>query len=103
MKEAELRKNTNCSICGKKIGHLDLPSFWTLTVQHMKIDTRALVRLQALTMALGGDAELASKTGPDEDLANKIGKDYKFTFCEAHTEKLFALIRDCKHSNSEEN
>lgn len=33
MKEAELRKLATCGVCGQKIGHTGLPSFWRVKVE----------------------------------------------------------------------
>jgi hypothetical protein len=38
MKEEELRKHTNCSICERRILHTGLPFFWTLTINQYGVD-----------------------------------------------------------------
>lgn len=82
MKEEELRKHTDCSICKKKIGHTGLPLFWRVGVERFGVDMNAVRRQEGLAMQLGGNAFLASVMGPDEDLAKPMMDKLTLTLCE---------------------
>lgn len=80
MKEGELRKHCECSLCQKKIGESGLPIFWTVTINRYGLNADALRRQMGLGMIIG--APLASVMGPDEDLASPLGPPVKLTICE---------------------
>lgn len=81
MKEAELRKHCDCSICGKKIMHAGLPLFWRVTVERFGVDTGAVRRQAGLAMMLGSPA-LASVMGSDEEMARPVMDPKVLTVCE---------------------
>ena len=82
MKEHELRKHANCSVCGNKILASGLPLFWRVTVERFCVDLRALSRQQGLTMLLNGRAAIAAAMGPDEDMAQPAMEPTIITMCE---------------------
>lgn len=82
MKESELRKNANCSLCGNKILETGIPMFWKVSVQRYGIDLGAVQRQQGLTMMMGGNAEIASVMGPNEDLAKPFDEIVELSICE---------------------
>lgn len=82
MKESELRKHSNCSICGNKILASGLPMFWKVTIERFGIDIAAVQRQQGLTMMLGGSAALAMVMGADEDMAKPIVEAVEIVVCE---------------------
>jgi hypothetical protein len=81
VKEKELRDHAVCSICGKKIGHANIPLFWTVEIKRYGIKLEAVNRQQGLTMMLGGSAQLAAVMGPNEEMAECIHK-VTLTVCE---------------------
>lgn len=82
MKEAELRKHTACSFCGKKLlSNGGLPLFWRVTVERFGIDMMAVQRQHGLGMVIGS-AAIASVMGPDEDLAKPMQEPATLTICE---------------------
>ena len=56
MKERELRLHATCSLCRQKIGHTNLPLFWTVRIERHGIDMRAVQRQTGLAM-MPGDAD----------------------------------------------
>lgn len=80
MKEPELRKHANCSICGKGIMHAGLPLFYRVTVERFGIDIQATKRQQGLGMMLS--PALAMVMGPDEDIAKPMMGPAIVTVCE---------------------
>lgn len=81
MKEHELRRNSTCSLCNRKIGESGLPLFWRITVERFGIDMRAVRRQDGLT-AFIGSASIAAVMGPDEDLAQPLMQPTELTVCE---------------------
>jgi hypothetical protein len=65
MKEAELRKHSQCFICSKKIGQLPIPIFNIIEIERLGLKVAAVSRQQGLAMMLGGNGLLASTMGPD--------------------------------------
>ena len=82
MKEKELRKHTDCSVCGKKVLASGLPIFWTLHIERHGILMDAIDRQQGLTMMLGNSAALAAAMGPDEDMTMPVMDPVDLTLCE---------------------
>ena len=82
MKEKELRENSTCNICGKKIGHTGIPLFWRVTIQRYGLKLDAIQRQTGLAMMLGGNGILAQVMGTDEDMAEKMSEK-KITICES--------------------
>lgn len=82
MRESELRKHANCSMCGKGIGHTRIPLFWRVRIERFGLDAGALTRQQGLTMMLGGSAALAAVMGADEDMAKPVMEPITITLCE---------------------
>lgn len=80
MKEAELRKHADCSLCGNKIGATGLPLFWTVEIKRYGLDVNALRRQTGLGMMLS--PALAMTMGPNEDMAIQIGDTDTITVCE---------------------
>ena len=81
MKEEELRKICNCTLCGKPVGHTRLPLFWRVRIQRYGLKIDAIKRNAGLTMMLGGHVALAQIMGPNEDMAKKISE-IEITVCE---------------------
>jgi len=82
MREDELRKYAECSVCKKKIGHAGLPIFWTIRIERHGLDRAALERQQGLTMMLGGEAALARAMGPDEEMTTLLMDPVVASVCE---------------------
>lgn len=83
MKEAELRKHTKCSICGRKLGETSMPLlFWVVKARRYGVDLAAVQRQTGLTMMLGGSASLAQIMGPDEGMAKPLTDEVALTICE---------------------
>lgn len=82
MKESELRKHLNCSICNNKILATGIPMFWKVTIERLGIDIAAVQRQQGLTMMLGGNASLAMVMGADEEMTKPISDAVEITVCE---------------------
>ena len=82
MKESELRKHTDCSLCGKKVLASGLPLFWRVKIERFGIKMNAVSRQQGLTMMLGGHALLAQIMGADEDMAEPVMDAVTLTICE---------------------
>lgn len=81
MKEAELRKHANCSICQKPIGASGWPLFWRVTLEHFGLNAPAVQRQTGLAMFLGSPA-LAAVMGPDEEMASPVMEPVTITACE---------------------
>jgi hypothetical protein len=82
MREKELRERATCSACGKKIGHAQVPIFWTLCIERHGIKRDAVMRQQGLTMMLDGNAALASVMGTDEEMTTPLIEPVTVTVCE---------------------
>jgi hypothetical protein len=82
MKERELRRYANCSLCGKPIGHTHLPLFWRVSIERFGIDMGATGRQMGLTAMLGGSARLAMAMGADEDMAKPMMEKVTLSVCE---------------------
>ena len=78
MNEKELRKHTDCDICGEKVGKSLM--FGVIKSECYALDMSALQRQQGLTMMLGGSAQLARVMSADEDMAQKLAEQ-EFTVC----------------------
>lgn len=61
MKERELRKNTVCSLCGKKILTAGFLMFWRVTIERFGIDAGPIMLQTGLTMFLGKNAVIEVK------------------------------------------
>jgi hypothetical protein len=72
MKERELRENSICKLCEKKIGHCLTPLFYRVRIQVYGLDLVACSRQQGLGLQIG--AKLAQVLGPDEELASKVSE-----------------------------
>jgi hypothetical protein len=83
VREVELRKYANCSLCGKPIGHTRLPVFARVTVERIGILIEPLQRAAGLTALLGGSARLAHIMGTDEEMTQSIGGVVTLSVCEA--------------------
>lgn len=81
MKEAELRKHSNCSLCKQPILSGGLPLFYRVTVERFGVDLTA-VRRQSGLAAMIGHAGIAAAMGPDEDMAKPIMEPVVLTVCE---------------------
>jgi len=81
MKENELRKHAQCSICKKGIGHTGLPLFWTVKIERIGIKMDAVRRQDGLAMMLGGNSILAQAMGADEDMTQTM-ESVELTVCE---------------------
>lgn len=82
MKELELRNNTQCNICHRKLGQLAIPIFWTVKAQRHGLDLKAIQRQQGLAMMMGGNGILASTMGPDEEMTKELTEEIKITVCD---------------------
>lgn len=71
MKETELRRYADCSICGLKIGACGVPLFYRVTVERIGVMLPAVRRQDGLG-ALIGSARLAQVMGADEDLTRPL-------------------------------
>lgn len=83
MKERELRKYADCSLCGKPIGHTRMPVFSRVTVERIGILLAPIQRQGGLTALLGGSARLAQAMGADEEMTQSIGGIVTLSICEA--------------------
>ena len=72
MKEDELRKNTQCSICGNKIGANFNCDFFIINIERYTIDFRAVQKQDHLAGFLNSSV-LANVMGTNEDMAKKCG------------------------------
>ncbi len=81
MKERELRKHANCSLCGNKIMASGVPLFWRVTFEQFGVDAKAVMRQTGLTMMLGGNAVIAQAMGPDEEMAVPVMEPVTITVC----------------------
>lgn len=81
VKENELRKHANCSVCGNPIGHSGLPLFWTAKIKRHGILMKAVRRQDGLAAFFGGNSGLAQVMGPDEEMT-EILMDVELTLCE---------------------
>lgn len=82
MKEAELRKHADCSVCGRPIGASGLPLFWTVRLERWGLDVGAMARQDGLAALLGGSSRLAQVMGTNADMATRIGDPVVATVCE---------------------
>lgn len=85
MKEAELRKHTDCTVCGGKITAAGVPLFYRVTIERFGIDLRAVRRQSGLAQFLGGSPQavaIAEAMGPDEDMAQAMMEPTVVTVCE---------------------
>lgn len=83
MKQIELLKYANCSLCGKKIGHTGLPLFWRVSIERFGIDLRAVQRQAGLEAMLGGNAHIAQVMGSNDDMAAPMMDKVTLSVCEA--------------------
>ena len=81
MKELELRKYADCSICRKPIGHTGLPLFSRVTVERIGV-LFAPTRRQDGLAALLGSPRLAQAMGADEEMTQSIGGVTTLSICE---------------------
>ena len=81
MKEAELRKHANCSLCTQPILASGLPLFYRVTIERFGIDLTAVRRQSGLAMMIG-HAGIAAAMGPDDDMAKPIMETVVLTVCE---------------------
>lgn len=70
MKEDELRKVAECSVCGKKIGECGVPIFYRVRIQQYVVDLAAVQRQAGLGAML--NPQLAMVMGADEDMAKMM-------------------------------
>jgi hypothetical protein len=70
MREAELRKRAECSMCREKIGKGI--AFYTIEAKRYIFDQVAMQRRHGLDLMMG-NAALASVFSPDEELAVEMG------------------------------
>ena len=90
MKEKELREHATCSICKKKIGHTNLPLFWTVVVERHGINLSAIRRGDALGVYLGSST-LAEVMGTSEEMTETLLGPIKLTVCEVCAGENFSL------------
>jgi len=81
MKEAELRENSICGICNKKIGESGYPFFHRITLESFAIDLGAIKRHDGLATFLQSPT-LANVMGTNEDLAREIDEPKKMAVCQ---------------------
>ena len=81
MREDELRKHAECSICHQGIGATGLPLFYTVAVQRHAILVNKIQRQDGLSAVLGGNPLLAHVMGPDEEMT-QVMMDAELTVCE---------------------
>jgi len=82
MKEAELRKHAQCSVCKNKIGQSGI-LFWKITVERFGVNLRSIQRQDGLAAFLGGNSELANIMGADKDLAEPVMQPITVTLCDS--------------------
>jgi len=82
MKEPELRKHAECSICRKKIGHTGLPCFWIIKIERHGLALKDIARQDGLA-ALLQSPFLAQAMGPDNDLTIPLMEPLTVTLCES--------------------
>jgi hypothetical protein len=80
MNEEEIRAHAVCAKCGKKIGHDNAATFFTLDIRRWLIDFDAVKRQSAFALMVGHSA-IAQALGPNEDMAKSIGS-VEITLCE---------------------
>lgn len=93
MREDQLRRHAQCSICGKGIGHTGVPLFWTTQVARWGLLKGPLDRNAALTAFFGGGptgAGLSRVMGADEIMARRVLHE-DITLCEPCAEPLMVL------------
>jgi hypothetical protein len=98
MKEMELRKHAECSICQQKIGHSGSPFFLRVTVERFLVDIKAMQRQDGLA-AFWGNAKLASVMGVDENIANPAMKTVVLTVCESCSDDNFIVFSDYREDS----
>lgn len=91
MQEKELRKNSTCTICNKKIMHTGLPLFWTASIQRHGIKMDAVKRQAGLEMMMDGHVQLAQALSPNEEMTEVI-TDVSITVCEDCADPLLRLV-----------
>lgn len=82
MREKELRKHANCSLCKKPIGHTGVPLFFTVVITRHGIKLDAVRRQSGMAMMMGS-ATLAGIMGPDEEMTQIVTGPLTLTVCEA--------------------
>lgn len=80
MKEEQLRKHTECDICGEKVLHYGTPLFWTATFKRYGVLMDAIQRQDGLA-ALIGSTRIAQAMGNDSELTEEI-MSVTLTICE---------------------
>ena len=82
MKEDELRRLAECTMCEQPLGKTKLPfAFFKVTTERFLVDMKAIQRQQGLGMHMG-NAALASVMGPNEDMAKAVSPPKVFMICE---------------------
>lgn len=81
VKETELRRYADCSICRQKIGASGVPLFYRVTVERFGVMLPAVRRQDGLG-ALIGSARLAQVMGTDEELTRPMMEPLILSICE---------------------